>query len=117
MAFDRSGATIFVTLDISKTFDRIWDAGLLHKFKSYIILCRIFGLNSCFLSNGFEWLWMGSLSKKIQLMLQFARSPFVLQFSYYALVPNLMMVSVIFLPMLMILSTRSVIRHLIFGDN
>ena len=30
-AFNRSGATRAVALDISKAFDRIWHAGLLHK--------------------------------------------------------------------------------------
>ena len=40
-----------MVLDISKAFDRVWHAGLLHKFKSYGISCQIFGLNSSFLSN------------------------------------------------------------------
>ena len=34
-AFNRSGATRAVALDISKVFDRVWHAGLLHKLKSY----------------------------------------------------------------------------------
>ena len=34
-AFNRSGATRAVALDISKAFDRVWHAGLLHKLKSY----------------------------------------------------------------------------------
>ena len=33
--FNRSGATRAVALDISKAFDRVWYAGLLHKLKSY----------------------------------------------------------------------------------
>ena len=33
-AFNRSGATRAVALDISKAFDRVWHAGLLHKLKS-----------------------------------------------------------------------------------
>ena len=33
-AFNRSGATPAVALDKSKAFDRVWHAGLLHKFKS-----------------------------------------------------------------------------------
>ena len=37
-AFNRSGATRAVELDISKAFDRVWHAGLLHKLKSYGIL-------------------------------------------------------------------------------
>ena len=30
-AFNRSGATQAVALDISEAFDRVWHAGLLHK--------------------------------------------------------------------------------------
>ena len=53
-AFNRSGATRAVALDISKAFDRVWHAGLLHKLKSYGISGQIFGLISSFLSN--RWL-------------------------------------------------------------
>ena len=49
--FTRSGATRAVALDISKVFDRVWHAGLLHKLKSYGISGQIFGLISFFLSN------------------------------------------------------------------
>ena len=34
-AFNKSGATQAVALDISKAFDMVWHAGLLHKLKSY----------------------------------------------------------------------------------
>ena len=50
-AFNRSGTTQAVALDISKAFDRVWHAGLLHKLKSYGISGQIFGLYSSFLSN------------------------------------------------------------------
>ena len=50
-AFNRSEATRAVALDISKAFDRVWHAGLLHKSKSYGISGQIFGLISSFLSN------------------------------------------------------------------
>ena len=53
-AFNRSGATRPVALDISKAFDRIWHADLLHKLKSYGISSEIFGLVSSFRSN--RWL-------------------------------------------------------------
>ena len=50
-AFNRSGATRAVALDISKAFDRVLHAGLLHKLKSYGISGQIFSLISSFLSN------------------------------------------------------------------
>ena len=40
-----------MALDISKAFDRVWHAGLLHKLKSYGISGQIFSLISSFLSN------------------------------------------------------------------
>ena len=54
--FNSSGATWAVALDISKAFDRIWHASLLHKLKSYGISGQIFGFISSFLSN--RWLWV-----------------------------------------------------------
>ena len=50
-AFNRSSAIRAVTLDISKAFDRVWHAGLLHTLKSYRISGQIFGLTSSFLSK------------------------------------------------------------------
>ena len=50
-AFNRSSAIRAVTLDISKAFDRVWHAGLLHTLKSYRISCQIFGLTSSFLNK------------------------------------------------------------------
>ena len=50
-AFNGSGATRAVALDISKAFNRVWHAGLLHKLKSYGISGQMFGLISSFLSN------------------------------------------------------------------
>ena len=40
-----------MAVDISKAFDRIWHADLLHKLKYYGISGQIFGLISSFLSN------------------------------------------------------------------
>ena len=50
-AFNRSWATQAVALYISKSFDRVWHAGLLHKLNSYRISGQMFGLISCLLSN------------------------------------------------------------------
>ena len=50
-AFNRSRDTHALALDISKAFDRVWHASLLHKLKSYAISGQIFGLISSFLSN------------------------------------------------------------------
>ena len=50
-AFNWSGATRAVALDISKASNIVWHAGLLHKLKSYGISGQIFGLISSFLSN------------------------------------------------------------------
>ena len=80
----------------------------------YLALFLLFSVIGCF-----EWFWMVSLHRDIQLMLKFLRGPFlVLHFSYYTLMTFLMMLSVILLSMLMILlSILSVIRHLICGNN
>ena len=66
----------------------------------------------------FEWFWMESHHKNIQLMQEFLKAPFlVLHFSYYTLMTFLML-SVILPSMLMVLlSVLSVIRHLICGNN
>ena len=47
---NRSGAARAIALDISKAFDSVWNACLLHKIKCYGILGEIFGLISSFLS-------------------------------------------------------------------
>ena len=50
-AFNRSGATRTVAPNMSKAFDSVWHAGLLHKLISYGISGHIFDLISSFLSN------------------------------------------------------------------
>ena len=54
-AFNRCGATRAVALDIFKAFDRVWNAGLLHKLRSYGVSGQIFGLVSSFVSNRRLW--------------------------------------------------------------
>ena len=63
-AFNRSGATRAVALDISKAFDRVWHASLLHKLKSYGISGQIFGLISSFLSNRRLWMVLDGKSSQ-----------------------------------------------------
>ena len=69
--------------------------------------------------DAFEWVWIESLQKNVQLMLEFLKAPFlVLHFSYYTLTTFLLILSVMCLSLLMILlSILSVIRHLICGNN
>ena len=54
-AFNRTGAIQDVALDISKAFDRVWQAGLLHTLRFYVIPGQIFGLISSFLSTWQPW--------------------------------------------------------------
>ena len=68
-AFNKSGATRAVALDISRAFDRVWHAGLLHKLLGLMeFQVRYLALFLVFLVAGvFRWFWMGSLDKNIQL--------------------------------------------------
>ena len=99
-AFNRSGATQAVALNISKTFDRVLH-GLLHKLSlmefqvGYLALYRLFPV-----IHSFRWFWMGHFYKNIQLALEFLKAPFLVQhFSHYMLMTFLML-SVILLPIL-----------------
>ena len=109
-AFSMSGATEAVAFDISKAFDRVCHAGLLHKLKSYgisgILVEFQWALFLLFsVIDGFKWFWKGSPHKNIKLMLEFLMVPFVaLHFSYYKLMTFLIKLPVIFLSMLMIYS-------------
>ena len=83
----------------------------LMEFQSrYLALFLVFSV-----IDDFQWFWMESLHKNIQLIQKFLKAPFlVLHFSYYTLIIFLRMLSVILLSMLMILlSILSVIgQHL-----
>ena len=117
-AFNRSGATRVVALDISKAFDWVWHAGLLHRLKSYGISGQIFGLTSSFLSNRRLRVVLDGKSSQEYPVNAGVPQGSILHFSYHTLMTFLMMLSVILLSMLMILlSILSVIRHLIYGNN
>ena len=104
-AFNKSGATQAVALDISTAFEGVWHAGLLCKRKSYGISGHYLALFLLFSAiDDFKWFWMESLHKNIQLMLGFCKALFlVLHFSYNTLMTFLMILSVIFIFMLTIL--------------
>ena len=101
--FNRDGFNWAIALgSISKTFDRVWHARLLHKLGSYGISGWVFGLIFSFLSNRQPRLVLDC--KSIQSMLEFLKAPFlVLHLSYYTLITFLMILFVILLSMLMIL--------------
>ena len=66
IAFNRSGATRVVALDILKTFDRVWHTGLLHKLSLMEFQVRYLALFLLFsVIGGFVWFWMRSLHKNI----------------------------------------------------
>ena len=119
-AFNRSGATQVVALDVSKA---LLEFGMLVFFTNLSLMefqGRYLALFLLFLEIGGFWLfWMGNLHKNIQLMLVFLKGLFlVLHFSYYTLMTFLMILSVILISMLMILLfSLNVIRHLICGNN
>ena len=59
---------LYVGLDISKAFDRVCHAGLLHKLRSYGISGHILGLISSFLSNRPLWVVLdGKSSQEYQV--------------------------------------------------
>ena len=116
-AFNRSGATRALALDIYKSFDSVLffaNLNIMEVQIRYLVLFRHLSV-----IDGFKWFLIGNLHKKIQLMVEFLKAPdLVLHFSCYTLMTFMVMLSVIFLSMLMILLFNlSVIRHLIFGNN
>ena len=65
-SLNKSGATRAVALNISKAFDWVWHAGLLHKLKFYGILARYLALFLLFsVIDDFEWFWMEKVFTKI----------------------------------------------------
>ena len=50
-ALDGGGEASIIALDISKAFDKVWHAGLLHKLRSYGVSGNVFKVIESFLSN------------------------------------------------------------------
>ena len=65
-AFNTSGPNRAVALDMPKFFDRVIHAVFFKNLELFYIFVII---------NGFEWFWMGSLQKNIQLILEFFKTP------------------------------------------
>ena len=100
--FNRSVASRAVALDISTAFDRVWQAFLPHKRKSYGISGQIFGLISSFFSNRRLRVVLDTKSS-----LEFLKALFlVLHLPYYSLMTFLIMLSVILLFILLILLSK-----------
>ena len=120
MAFNATGATRAVALDISKPFDRVWHAGPLHKRKSYGISGQIFGLISSILSNRRLQVVLNRKSSQEYPVNSGVLQGSVLGSTLFVLYINHLPDDVIcnIATMLMILlSTLNVIRHLICGDK
>ena len=116
-AFNRSGATHLIYSRLLTGCDMLVFLTNLRLMEFQVRYLTLFLL--CSVMYGFKWLWMGSLYKNIQLMVQLLKALFLfLHFSHYTLMTFLMMLSVILLSMLIILlSTVSVIEQLICGEN
>ena len=122
-AFNRSGATQAAAFDIYNVFDTVWCAGLLDKLKSYGIWGQIVGLISSFQSNR-RWLQVVLNGKSFQ---EYPVNGGVPQ--GFILGPTLFLLNIIndLLDDVtsniaisaddILLSTLSVIRHLICGNN
>ena len=90
-AFNGSGATQSVVLDIAGDFGGVWHSGLFHKLKSYGYSVQLFGLilpyfafpHKCIASSGSGW----KFSQEYPVNTGLSKDP-VLHFSHYILILN-----------------------------
>ena len=102
-----------MALDISKAFDRVWYASLLHNFKSYGISGQIFGLIFSFLIDGrLQVVPNGKSSSEYPVNAGVLQAPFLV-LHCYTLMTFLTMLSIL----MILLFILSVTRHLICGNN
>ena len=66
--FNKSGATQAVAMDVSKAFDRVWHAVLLHKLRFCGFSGQIFGLISSFFSSWLLWVVLDRKSSQEYLV-------------------------------------------------
>ena len=120
-AFNRSGATRTMALDISKVFAGFRMVVYFTNLGLGEFQVRYLALFLLFLSvvDGCEWFWIESLYRSIQLVLEFLKGPLlVLHFSSCILMTFLMVLSVVLVSMLMILLfILGVIRYLICDSS
>ena len=85
---------MYIYLRLLTEFDMLFfltNLSLMEFQVRYLVLLLLFSV-----IDGFKWLWMESLGRNVQLMLEFLKAPFfVIHFSYYTLMTFLMMLSVI----------------------
>ena len=69
-------------------------------------------------TDSFNRFWIGSLHKNIHLILEFLKVSFlVVNISYYKLMTSLMLSATLLSMLTILISTLSVIKHLICGNN
>ena len=115
---------IFQQLCLIKLVGPLVGLGLLELwhliYPRLLTCCMLVFFKNCWpfsVIDSFEWFWMGSLRKSIQLMLPFKAPFLVLHFSYYTVTFLMMLPAKLLSLQKMLNSTLSVIKHLICGNK